>query len=284
MEIRRPIGPEGTRWCPRCKSFVPTSDFYSDGRSREKLRAYCRKCDLAWQREWRRQQGVKPKARPTGAEGTNWCSACRDFLPLQEFGVSKLTCLACLRARSIRRKGGPKAKPKGRCLQIPVSTGQRRCSRCSTVKPLEEFYRINNGRQYASRCKPCTVEMFRAYGAAKKNEWTARHRRKLKDMVFDAYGGQCVCCGIADRVFLTIDHVGGGGAAHRRLLGKGHKSSGAPRIYWWLVQHGFPPGFETTCRNCNWARHILGTCPHQVLPAPIKYVTAAELRQEYPAP
>src|ERR1019366_4483037 len=38
-----------------------------------------------------------------------------------------------------------------------------------------------------------------------------------------AYGGKCACCGETERIFLTIDHIGGGGAEHRRQFGGQNK-------------------------------------------------------------
>jgi hypothetical protein len=56
-------------------------------------------------------------------------------------------------------------------------------------------------------------------------------------------------------VFLTIDHIDGGGSQHRREVGG--------RIARWLIAQGLPDGFQTLCHNCNYAKYRLGVCPHQ---------------------
>jgi hypothetical protein len=72
-----------------------------------------------------------------------------------------------------------------------------------------------------------------------------RRRHREKALVFAHYGTWCACCGTTEQ--LTIDHVNGDGAKHRRLMGSG----GGTFIYHWLVVNGFPPGFQTLCGPCN---------------------------------
>lgn len=63
----------------------------------------------------------------------------------------------------------------------------------------------------------------------------------LKLAAYNAYGGpRCVCCGEGLLEGLSIDHVNGDGAAHRRT--NGNKSGVA--LYRWLKQQGYPPGFQ----------------------------------------
>jgi hypothetical protein len=61
--------------------------------------------------------------------------------------------------------------------------------------------------------------------------------------VLDHYGRVCACCGSTDR--LNIDHVTGGGRAHRAQLGSSYA------LYRWLIDNNFPPGFQTLCLPCN---------------------------------
>jgi hypothetical protein len=76
-------------------------------------------------------------------------------------------------------------------------------------------------------------------------------------LAFDHYGGpQCACCGEGEYEFLTIDHINGDGAAHRRQMGSRRD------IYRWLKQNNYPPGFRVLCMNCNFALGYHGYCPH----------------------
>lgn len=90
-----------------------------------------------------------------------------------------------------------------------------------------------------------------------------RHRAKLRQEVIEAYGGKCVCCGIDDWRFLSIDHTNNDGASHRK-----DKRFRGPSIYGWLKANGFPKDrFQVLCYNCNLAKaHCGGVCPHQIKP------------------
>lgn len=39
---------------------------------------------------------------------------------------------------------------------------------------------------------------------------------KIKQSIIAVYGGKCLC-GVDDQALLTVDHIGGGGNAHRRV-------------------------------------------------------------------
>lgn len=94
----------------------------------------------------------------------------------------------------------------------------------------------------------------------RKDAARLRRHAKLKDAVFEAYGGyRCACCGETHREFLHIDHANGDGAEHRRQIGD---PSGA-NLYAWLKKNNFPPGFRVLCANCNWSYGRCGYCPHQ---------------------
>lgn len=83
-------------------------------------------------------------------------------------------------------------------------------------------------------------------------------KEKLRTQVLDAYGSKCVCCGEMHPEFLAIDHIYGGGNAHRRSIGTGLS------LYRWLRQQDFPKeGFQILCHNCNMAKTFYGCCPHQ---------------------
>lgn len=79
---------------------------------------------------------------------------------------------------------------------------------------------------------------------------------KRRHEVLQAYGGRCACCGETTEVFLTIDHIFNDGAVERKAGGSGTS------FYASLKKRKFPPGYQVLCRNCNWAKHVLGTCPH----------------------
>jgi hypothetical protein len=137
----------------------------------------------------------------------------------------------------------------------------------------EGNYRVDaNGIRRCKVCERARNAAYRAAQSAEKHEQSkARVRQssqRLRDSrrkaVFDHYGRECACCNESHPVFLTIDHVGGGGAEHRRELNYNNpRVGGSHTTYRWLVDQGFPDGFQTLCFNCNYAKHRLGECPHR---------------------
>lgn len=84
----------------------------------------------------------------------------------------------------------------------------------------------------------------------------------MRELLFAAYGDSCACCGESHREFLAVDHMNGGGLAHRRSIHPKGKASGNA-FYQWLINNNFPPGFRILCHNCNQAIGHYGYCPHQ---------------------
>jgi len=101
-------------------------------------------------------------------------------------------------------------------------------------------------------CKQCAETRKRV---SKNNYY------RLRDDAFAAYGGYiCACCGEDEKVFLTIDHVEGGGNKHRKEINADHPGN----FYRWLKNQKYPPGFKVLCLNCNMGRHRNGgVCPHR---------------------
>lgn len=83
-----------------------------------------------------------------------------------------------------------------------------------------------------------------------------RYHRKLRTLVLDHFGNKCNCCDEATPEFLAVDHVEGGGRAHR----KSAKLIDTPSFNRWLIANDFPPGFQLLCHNCNFEKGS-GSCP-----------------------
>ena len=83
--------------------------------------------------------------------------------------------------------------------------------------------------------------------------------QKLRLTALIHYGGsppKCACCEESLLEFLCIDHINGGGSAHRKTLS-------SKSIYTWLIKNDFPSGFRVLCANCNQAIRNGRICPHQ---------------------
>jgi len=63
---------------------------------------------------------------------------------------------------------------------------------------------------------------------------------------------ECALCHFSDSRALEIDHIDGGGCAHRRELKRG----GGHDFYHWLRKNNYPPGYRVLCRNCNWIAYL----------------------------
>lgn len=146
----------------------------------------------------------------------------------------------------------------------------RTCSKCNEDKPHSDF--PVDGRSYCRACKgkghsiwwrKQTVEKRRYYSLLGDKPGQYKRRRekawKIRLEMITAYGGKCVCCGIDEPLFLTLEHLNGGGREHRRRL-KTHK---ACTIYEELKRLGWPSEYTILCYNCNSVKGQKGICPHE---------------------
>lgn len=145
---------------------------------------------------------------------------------------------------------------------LPGHDNYRRTTGCGLPgHDVDRVYIHTNGRR-SKQCYECWKDRSRRHAKEK-------HQR-LRSAALEAYGGVCACCGESNTIFLVIDHVNGGGNAHRREIGQA-ESGGSQVTYRWLKTHKYPPGFRVLCHNCNYA-WSLGTCPHQeVMPNALRH-------------
>lgn len=112
-------------------------------------------------------------------------------------------------------------------------------------------------RSDAKRCKSCRQKYLEEY---RKKESTKDRRkitnRKIRERLFEGYGGKCVCCGESRFEFLALDHVNGGGRQER-------KTKSTLQIALSAIRDGFPDKYRILCHNCNQAIGWYGICPHQ---------------------
>jgi hypothetical protein len=156
-----------------------------------------------------------------------------------------------------------KPKPLAEDAENPA----KQCVGCGEVKPLSDYAvdrRYPGGRR--NRCLACDarVRRPRVPRSAKtdvRKRKAARRRQyiQLKLAVFDHYGWACACCG-RETARPEIDHMDGKGREHRIEL-FGRDTNGGMRFYKWLIENGFPEGFQTLCGRCNRAKGPTDTCP-----------------------
>lgn len=68
---------------------------------------------------------------------------------------------------------------------------------------------------------------------------------------------QCACCGETRLEFMALDHINGGGRAHRAIF------ESSAQFYRNLKLAGYPTGLRVLCHNCNQARGLYKYCPHE---------------------
>lgn len=84
----------------------------------------------------------------------------------------------------------------------------------------------------------------------------AQNGRKQRLRCIKHYGGKCQCCGESNWAFLEFDHIDRDGKQHRKTI-KSSNMSG------WLIRNNFPNNIQLLCSNCNKAKGLYETCPHQ---------------------
>ena len=77
------------------------------------------------------------------------------------------------------------------------------------------------------------------------------YRRKRREAI-NGLGGVCEGCGCEEFAVLTVDHIHGGGCAHRRALnGNGNRANGAI-FYNAILREGLPRDkYRVLCWNCQ---------------------------------
>lgn len=134
------------------------------------------------------------------------------------------------------------------------------------------FWQRSKGRRLG-KCKQCASKQAKRWAPYRK-QWRAAHRENAvtyglayrstaRLQALQHYSGalpHCACCGETTTEFLTIDHIQGGGTAHRKQIGRGGT---AMAVY--LRKRGYPPGYQILCYNCNCAKAFAKKCPHKTI-------------------
>lgn len=178
------------------------------------------------------------------------CPSCGN--PAQKNKVNCESCAEKKRIASQQRRD--LKKNNGICYHCdqPAESDRSYCVEC-----LKRQKKERSVRKLKKQCRNCGKPTGGLSRCTECRQTVKRHMEKLKDEVFNQYGGhKCACCGDEHKEFLTIDHIEGGGCKHRQEIGQSS-------TYRWLKQQEFPVGYQVLCWNCNIAKWRYGTCPHQ---------------------
>jgi hypothetical protein len=130
------------------------------------------------------------------------------------------------------------------------------CQNCRRLLPrTAEFYATHHNMAdgLINQCRDCERHH--------QTNLSRKRRLRWKRLVFGHYcqgSSHCACCKLATFEFLTIDHVNGDGAAHRREINTGQFSQ-------WVIRNNFPAGLQALCHCCNHAKGCFGRCPHEYM-------------------
>ena len=123
-------------------------------------------------------------------------------------------------------------------------------------------YYIKNKKRILKRCKKWylknkkKMEKYKKIWRLKNHERILKtgnaHRQQVKKECFFHYSPDMKCqhCGYSDIRTLSIDHIDGKGAFHRR------KDKNCRNIYVWLKEREYPSGFQVLCMNCQWIKRV----------------------------
>lgn len=178
---------------------------------------------------------------------------------------------------------------------ISVSITEKVCLKCQQTFPSTDEYFYRKGKALFARCKRCVKSEHKKYYDKNRERslkhcrkwyaenkvrhrelgklWVIRNRERsrligrtnakagrarLKLEFIEAYGGRCACCGESNPVFLTLEHLNGGGTVH-------HDKRGTSGMLRDIRREGFPKDrYAVLCYNCNCGKAKNGgVCPHQ---------------------
>ncbi len=130
---------------------------------------------------------------------------------------------------------------------------------CEICGKKFETNKYNPKQRYCSR--ECRKEGWKRYMRQKANDWWKKHpdaylknkqdaysrdkNRRMECLIH--YGGnppKCACCEESHFEFLTLDHINGKGSKER-------KQFGGYSLFKFLIENGFPEGYQVLCSNCN---------------------------------
>lgn len=154
-----------------------------------------------------------------------------------------------------RRVGGGKLYAWLRRQGFP--TGYRvLCVNCNFALGHHGYCPHGDLTQESKRGRPALGAVNEKKRAYRRAYWIA-----YKMEVLGRYGDGCACCGEKRHEFLSIEHPGQTGAAHRKEL-NGRAGDGRNFLVW-LRKNGYPPGYAVLCMSCNFATRLGAACPHE---------------------
>ena len=124
--------------------------------------------------------------------------------------------------------------------------------------PCTSCGKIGTQKDTRGMCSPCMSE-YRGVDTSVKDK---KLRQRVREEVFEAYGGKCACCGEMWQTYLQLDHINNDGAQHRKELRGHNKGIGGTKMYYAVRREGFPAYVQLLCANCHTAKTRKEKCHH----------------------
>jgi hypothetical protein len=179
--------------------------------------------------------------------------------------------------------GTAKGRPLSACKDCTRAANRKSYRRHWEKRQLKRAeYKAANKEKYDAAIKAwATRKRDEGYfRTQEKRDKRRAYYKRIKQLVFETYGGAfCRCCGESEISFLSLDHIAGDGASHRRMLNK----QSSQNMYMWIKSQGFPPGFQVLCASCNLGKFLNNNvCPHEL--ARQELTALAEVPSAHQAP
>lgn len=196
----------------------------------------------------------------------------------------------------LRRANNPEPYRKSANARYPryrekakVRSSKRYEEKKDEILAKEKADRKINPEKYRLRRRKAKEKNPEGFKAKKNANWAKNYpknksrlskkaveeRKKRKLQVFTHYSKKllnsdiprCNCCEYVGIEFLTVDHI-----IPKNEMAKDPKwiemkfraTLKADPLCQWLITNNFPRGFQILCWNCNFAKGILGQCPHKM--------------------
>lgn len=137
---------------------------------------------------------------------------------------------------------------------------RRRLKRQNDLEYAEQ-HRQRQREKYWKYHDKYIAEQRKRNATPEAKEASKLRKQKARTQVLNHYSNgdiKCKCCSEKELSFMSLDHINDNGWIHRKTV-KQIRGSG---IYFWLIRNGLPEGYQVLCMNCNFAKGILGYCPH----------------------
>lgn len=174
-------------------------------------------------------------------------------------------CVECFEATKAKDKAFRQKKiDKGLCPKCKSPDVTPPFVHCSICRDKQRAYADeHHAKEGVAGAVQLRKHIYHLKNREVRNANNVKRNLEVKRLVIAAYGGKCACCGEDGLQFLSIDHINGDGADHRRELktiGAGHS------FYRYLLNNDFPDKHRLTvlCHSCNVAKGVGIDCPHKL--------------------